>query len=131
MGFLLRWLVAFILVALTYNPTSLNFVSWAAAGWNTQLPFVVFGGLVLLVAWIVFLNATLRSIGIFGAILLLALVGALLWVLFTLGWLDLANPSLNLWIGLIALSLVLAVGMYWSILWRRMSGQVDVDETDP
>jgi hypothetical protein len=34
------------------------------------------------------------------------------------------------WIGLIALSLVLGIGMTWSIIRRAISGQLDVDEID-
>lgn len=29
MGFVLRWLAAFVLLALTYNPTEFNYVRWA------------------------------------------------------------------------------------------------------
>ena len=131
MGFLLRWLFALLLVVLTFNPTPLNYVSWGWANAQAQLPLVALLGLLLLVGWIVYLGATLRSIGVFGMALVLAVVGALLWVLFDQGLLTLANQELNLWIGILALSLVLAIGMSWSILWRRLSGQVDVDETEP
>jgi hypothetical protein len=31
MGILLRWLGAFVLLALTYNPTEWNFTRWAEA----------------------------------------------------------------------------------------------------
>ena len=30
MGFVVRWLFAFVLVAVTYNPTQWNYVSWAS-----------------------------------------------------------------------------------------------------
>jgi hypothetical protein len=128
MGFLIRWIVAFLLLALTYNPTDLNYVRWAMASWSTSVPLVVLFGLILIVAYVVFLTAVLRGIGTIGVALVLAVVGALVWVLWDQGWLTLDNPGLNTWIGLIALSLVLAVGMYWGILWKRISGQVEVDD---
>lgn len=131
MGFVLRWVFAFVLLAATYNPTSVNYVSWALAALDTQLPLVVLGGLILVVAYIVYLTATLRSIGVFGMLLVLAIVAAVVWVLYDRGILSLQNPSLNTWIALFALATVLAVGMYWSILWRRLSGQLEVDDTDP
>jgi len=31
MGLLLRWLIAFLLLAATYNPTDYNYVVWARA----------------------------------------------------------------------------------------------------
>lgn len=130
MGFLLRWAFAFVLLAATYNPTDWNYVDWALGNFSTQLPMVVLGGLILTVAYIVYLTATLRSIGLFGMLLVLAIVGAIIWVLVDRGIISLANPSLNTWIALFALSLVLAVGMYWSILFRRLSGQLEVDDND-
>jgi hypothetical protein len=128
MGFLVRWLVAFVLLALTFNPTDLNFVRWANASWNEQTSFVVLFGLVLLVIYVVFLTAVLRGIGAVGVTLVLAVVAALVWVLVDLGWLSLENPGAMTWVAILALSVVLAVGMYWGILWRRISGQIEVDD---
>jgi hypothetical protein len=131
MGLFLRWVFAFLLLAATYNPTPYNFVSWALASYQTQLPLIVLSGLVLMVAYIVYLTATLRSIGLFGMILVLAIVATIVWVLYDRGIISLANPTMNTWIALFSLSLVLAIGMYWSILWRRISGQLEVDDNDP
>lgn len=130
MGFLLRWLFAFALVAATYNPTSYNFTRWATANGQEQLSITVLAGLVLLVGYIIYLRATLRSIGAFGMILILALVGALLWVAFDFGLLDLQNRALTVWIGIFALSLVLGIGLSWSIVRRKLSGQADVDDVE-
>ncbi len=130
MGFLLRWLFAFALVAITYNPTDYNFVRWAATDGQNQLSVTVLAGLVLLVGYIIYLRATLRSIGAFGMLLILALVGALLWVAYDFGLLDLQNRALTMWIGIFALSLVLGIGLSWSIVRRKLSGQADVDDVD-
>ena len=77
MGFLVRWLVAFVLLALTFNPTEFNYVRWAASGWESQASVIVLAGLVLLVAYVVFLTAVLRGIGALGVMLVLAVVGGL------------------------------------------------------
>lgn len=130
MGFVIRWLAAFVLLALTFNPTDLNFVRWAQDAWNTQTPFVVLAGLVLLTGYIIYLRATFRSIGAFGMGLIAAIFAALVWVLIDMGILDLANRSLNVWLGLLALSLILGIGLSWSIVRRRLTGQTDVDDID-
>ena len=130
MGFLLRWLFALVLVAATYNPTPYNFTQWAMTNGQEQLSITVLAGLVLLVGYIIYLRATLRSIGPFGMILILALVGALLWVAFDFGVLDLQNRTLTVWIGIFALSLVLGIGLSWSIVRRKLSGQADVDDVE-
>lgn len=62
MGFLLRWLFAFLLLAATYNPTDWNFVSWATDGNHREWSVVVLSGLVLAVGYIIYLRATFRSI---------------------------------------------------------------------
>lgn len=130
MGFVLRWLFAFVLVAATYNPTSWNYVSWATTNYSSQLPLTLLFGLILIVGYVIYVNATLRSIGLFGMLLSLAVVGTLLWFLWDRGWLSLQNASLNTWLGLIVVSAILGIGMTWSIVSRRLSGQIDVDDTD-
>ncbi|MEO1639216.1 MAG: DUF6524 family protein [Pseudomonadota bacterium] len=130
MGFVIRWVFAFVLLAATYNPTQYNYVRWAMDYADTNLSLTVLFGLILFVGYIIYLRATLRSIGIFGMILILAVVGTLLWVLFDQGIISLDNPSVNTWIGIVALSVVLAVGLSWSIVRRRLTGQTDVDDID-
>lgn len=129
-GIVLRWVFAFVLLAATYNPTEWNYVRWAMGGYPDNLPMAVLLGLILLVGYIIYLRATLRSIGALGMLLVAALVGALLWVLIDWGWLTLDNPRLNLWLGIIALSAVLGIGLSWSLVRRRLSGQVDMDDVE-
>lgn len=130
MGFLLRWAFALVLLSATFNPTDWNFVQWARENYATQTSLTVLFGLLLLVGYIIYLRATLRSIGAFGMGLVLALVAALLWVLYDLGWLNLEDSTQNTWIGLVSLSLVLGVGLSWSHVRRKLSGQADMDDVD-
>ena len=130
MGILLRIIGAFGLLAATYNPTQWNFIRWAEANWATQMPLVLLLGLLLGVGYLIYIGATLRSIGAFGIVLVAAIVGALIWVLIDYGILTLQNPSLNLWLGILALSVVLGIGLSWSIIRQRLSGQATVDEVE-
>tara|TARA_B110000902_G_scaffold22420_2_gene25029 strand:- start:1120 stop:1515 length:396 start_codon:yes stop_codon:yes gene_type:complete len=130
MGFLIRWAFAFLLLAATYNPTQWNFVRWAIGNYQNMLSVTVLVGLILAIGYIIFLRATLRSIGMFGMLLVLAVAGTLLWVLFNQGFINLTNPTINTWLGIIMMSLVLAIGLSWSIVRRKISGQADVDDVD-
>tara|TARA_R110002110_G_scaffold381222_3_gene592118 strand:+ start:93 stop:488 length:396 start_codon:yes stop_codon:yes gene_type:complete len=130
MGFLVRWLFAFGLLGATYNPTQWNFVRWSMANYQNMLSVTVLIGLVLLVGYIIYLRATLRSIGLFGMLLVLAVAGTLIWVLFDQGVINLSNSTVNTWLSIVVLSLVLAIGLSWSIVRRRLSGQADVDDVD-
>lgn len=126
----IRWLTAFVLIAATYNPTRYNWVSWSLANLSEQLPLIVLSGLILLIGYIIFMPATLRLIGPFGMALVLALVAALLWVLYDFGWLSLENQAANLWLGVVAISLVLGIGLSWSHIRHANSGQADMDDVD-
>lgn len=129
-GFLWRWVFAFGLLSATYNPTEFNYARWVLEYGGANLSIAVLVGLLLTVGYIIYLRATLRSIGTFGMLLVLALVGAILWVLYDLGIVDLNNPGFNTWIGLLALSIVLGVGLSWSHVRRHLSGQADMDDVD-
>lgn len=130
MGILLRWLGALVLLTATYNPTPWNYVNWSMANGNTQLPLTLFLGLLLLVGYLVYVMATLRSIGGLGVLLIAAVFGAGLWVLYSWGFLNLQNHVLNTWLALLALSLILGLGLSWGILRQRLSGQTTVAETE-
>ncbi|NNK17064.1 MAG: hypothetical protein HKP51_09190 [Sulfitobacter sp.] len=130
MGFVLRWVFAFLLLAATFNPTEYNYVDWVRSYGGANLSIAVLTGLVLGIGYIIYLRATLRSIGAFGMLLVLAVVGAALWVLYDLGVLRLDNASFNLWLALGALSLVLGIGLSWSHVRRALTGQSDMDDVD-
>lgn len=130
MGFVLRWLVAFGLLSATFNPTQWNYTRWVQGNFDNQMPLAVLLGLLLLVGYIIYLRATLRSIGGFGMGLVLAIVAALLWVLYDFGVLNLENQSFNVWLGLLTLSAVLGIGLSWSHVRRKLSGQADMDDVD-
>ncbi|APE42955.1 hypothetical protein BOO69_05600 [Sulfitobacter alexandrii] len=130
MGFMTRWLCAFLLLAATFNPTEYNYTNWVMDYGGANLSIAVLLGLLLLIGYIIYLRATLRSIGAFGMLLVLAVVGAALWVLYDLQVLRLDNSSFNVWLALGALSLVLGIGLSWSHVRRALSGQADIDDVD-
>jgi hypothetical protein len=130
MGFLLRWLFAFVLIASTFNPTKWNFIHWAETNFYEEMPLTILLGLILIVAYVIYIRATVRSIGLFGIFLVFAVFAALVWVLIDRQLLSLNNSDLNVWMGILALSLILGIGLSWSFVRRALSGQVDVDEVD-
>ena len=130
MGMFLRWLFAFLLLALTYNPTEWNYIRWALVNYQTYMSVAVLLGLVLVIGYIIYLRATIRSIGPIGMFLVLAVVAALLWVLYDFGLLDIHNNDQNVWLGIFALSVVLGIGLSWSHVRRALSGQADMDDLD-
>lgn len=129
-GFLLRAALALALVLLTFNPSGYSYVHMLSNGFPHVTPLEIVLGIVLLIAWIVYLGATLKSIGVFGMMLAFALFAALIWLVVSWGWVTLSDAHVITWIGLIILALILAIGMSWSHLYRRWTGQATVDEVD-
>ena len=136
-GIALRALSALVLVFATYNPEGKSFYHWAIAplingtastGGPASVKFLV--GIALVAGWVVFLTATRRSIGIGGATLVLAISGGLVWLLLDFGIVSASSARGITYVVLICTALLLAVGMSWSHLSRKLSGQVDMDQTD-
>jgi|SRR5210317_1518129 len=128
--FLLRLVAAMVLVFATYNPTKYCWFYWMSNATDHFDPLILFTGVVLLIGWVIYLRATARSLGIFGIILSLAFVASLIWVLVDFGLMSLSDPTFFTYILLIVISLVLATGMSWSHIRRRMTGQLDVDDVE-
>lgn len=134
-NFLMRWISALILVCASYNPIApYSFYSWAITpaltDYSTLTPLHGLVGIALLITWVIFIRATARSLGVFGVILAVGFFGMFIWFMVDKGWVTLTENQTLSWVIIIALSTLLAVGMSWSHVRRRMSGQLDVDETD-
>lgn len=127
LGILLRFLVALVLVFATWNPTGWSFVHWLISTLPNVTAGLVFVGVILVIGWILFLHATLESLGLIGIILALAFFGSLTWFIFNLGWLSTGQEMLS-YVVLVVISAILAIGMAWSHIWRRLSGRVEVEE---
>lgn len=126
-----RVIAALVLVFATYNAEGVSYYHWAlaplkeTAGSFNALKFLA--GLLLVVGWVVFLQATRRSIGILGALLVTAVCGGVIWLLIDYNIVQATSTKGITRIVLFAISVVLAVGMSWSHLSRRLSGQSDAD----
>lgn len=129
-GFLSRWVLALGLLVATYNPTPWSYVAWVQQNYRTQTAISVLVGLLLLTGYIIYVRATLRSIGLFGMALVTAIVAAGVWVLTDQGYVSLDSPDVRTWISLAGLSFVLGVGLSWSHVRRAIAGQFDVDGSD-
>jgi len=129
-GLLLRFGFAVVLVFATYNPSGYSYYNWVAGSLPEFSAVVVFAGVVLLIGWTVLLRATLRSLGPFGLVLAAAFFGVLLWLIVDVGLVPADTTRAVTYLVLVALSGVLATGVSWSHVRRRISGQSDVDDLD-
>lgn len=130
MSFLLRWAVALVLVFVTFNPTDYSYYRWVAV-WDVEnIPLKALAGIVLLILYVIFFRATWRSIGPIGVTLAAGLMAVLIWVTIDFGLLDLNKPTIVTWVLLFAIATILAIGISWSHIRRRVSGQADMDDVE-
>jgi len=128
LSFFLRFLFAILLVFLTFNPSGYSWVHWLTS--ETPAVYKAVTGVVLLIGWVIYLRATWYSLGPIGTIIAAAFFGVFIWLFVEWGLLSLESSSVVLWVVEFVLSGVLAVGMSWAHIRRKLSGQYTTDETN-
>lgn len=133
-SFFIRLIFALILVYATYNPSGYSYYHWfkgalSESGTLLSPPFAM-ATVVLLIGWTVYLRATFRSLGGLGLTLALAFFAIIIWWLVDLGLIGINSFNVFSYIVLFLIAAVLAVGMSWSHIRRRLSGQLDTDDVD-
>ena len=131
-SFLMRLLASLVLVLATYNPSEFSYYHWLTnvIGNGGPGPVHFFVGVVLLIGWVIFLIATKRSLGTLGTALGAALLAMGIWVLVDFGIIRAGSATAIAWLALISLAILLAIGLSWAHIWRRLSGQLEVDDTN-
>ena len=135
-GVVIRFVIALVLVFCTYNPYEKSYFHWLRSylnpigETNTSLPLLLLAGIVLLIGWTVYLRATMRSLGVFGLVLAVSFFGVLLWLAIDFNLVPLENTKLVITLVLVIFAGVIATGITWSHIRRRITGQTDVDDVD-
>jgi hypothetical protein len=129
-GFGLRLVAALVLVLATYNPSDLSYFDWVrdALATGSLGATHLFVGVLLAIGWTIYGVASFRSLGALGLTLGVAFFVTLVWLLIDFDILRLESARTLTWVVLICLAGLLAIGVTWSHLWRRLTGQYEVDE---
>ena len=130
LGIGIRFSIALILVFASYNPSGYSFFDWVLQTDSGNIAFKILVGIVLLIGWAIYIRATRRSLGMIGISLAIAFFGALLWLLIDLNIIPANSVTAVSYIILFIIGCLLATGMCWSHIRRRMTGQIDVDEIE-
>ncbi len=133
-NYLLRLAFALVIVFATYNPEGYSYFDWAIKpllediGSFSVLKALV--GLTLLIGWIILIRATFNALGFFGTLLAVAFFVLLVWLI--IDQFDLSTDSLRVisYIVGFVIAAVLSIGVSWSHLRRKLTGQVDTDEIE-
>jgi hypothetical protein len=122
-GILVRTLACFLLVFATWNPTGYSYLSWARhSPWATTSEIAAAGAM-LLALHILFVRIAWLSLGADGISAALAIGLAGLLTLWEFDLVDLWQSEVWPYLLLMGFALLLAVGVTWSLLKRRIVGQ--------
>lgn len=128
--FFYRFLAAVVIVFASYNPEEYSYFHWAFTDFSSISVLKGFVGVTLLIGWVILLRATLGSLGFIGLTLALAFFGLGIWLLVDFFKIDIHNLKVISYAIEIVLCFVLSIGVSWSHVRRRISGQVDTDEIE-
>ncbi|HNP34841.1 MAG TPA: DUF6524 family protein [Woeseiaceae bacterium] len=132
LSFVWRLLAALLLVLLTFNPTGYSAYHWTidAVRESGFGPLNLLAIAVLLAGWAVFGMATWRALDTLGVVLSGLVLGAIVWLLVDLGVISTESTTAITWIALVCIAVILAIGVSWSHISRRLTGQLNVEHVD-
>lgn len=125
-GVIVRIVLALVLVLATYNPSGHSFYHWLTEPPAGITAVKTLLGVLLLIGWAVSLRTMFVALGWIGVILGAAFLAALAWVFVEQKWIDLDTPTSFAWLALLILGTVLGLGLSWSLIRARVTGQVEV-----
>ena len=129
-SFLVRFVFAVIVVFCTYNPEGYSYFHWATEDFASFNVYKAFAGVILLIGWAILIRATLGSLGAIGLLLAAVFFGLLIWLIIDVLGLTTDSVRSISYIVEIMVASVLSIGVSWSHVRRRISGQLDTDELD-
>jgi branched-subunit amino acid transport protein AzlD len=124
-GALVRVALALALVLATFNPSGYSLVHWVAAPPVALTPGKVLAALALAIGWIVCLRTAFIALGKGGVLLGLGLFATLVWFLVDRELLSLRGSGI-VWVALVVVGVLLGVGLSWSLLRAKATGQIEV-----
>jgi len=129
-SFFVRFFFAAIIVFATYNVEGFSYFHWVKNNLGDLNLYMAFVAVVLVIGWTILLRATTASLGMIGLVLATAFFGLLAWLVIDVFALDAHSAGAITYIIELTIAAVLSVGVSWSHLRRRISGQVGTDELD-
>jgi hypothetical protein len=127
-GFFSRWLGALFVVMATYNPSGVSYYHWLIDLDDTRWPLKALVGLIMAILNMLFLIISMRSMrrgGLLSAAIFSAVV---VWTLRDYGYLH----GITFWswitVMLFFMGSILGLGISWSHIRGRLSGQADSND---
>jgi hypothetical protein len=124
-GVLTRIALSVLLVLVTFNPSGTSLVHWLTAPPVAITPGKSVAALLLGIGWILCLRTAFIALGRWGLLLGVGFFATLVWLLVDRQWLS-TDGSAIVWVAEVVVGLLLGVGLSWSLLRAKATGQIEV-----
>ncbi|MGD9904311.1 MAG: DUF6524 family protein [Vicinamibacterales bacterium] len=124
-GVVTRIALSVLLVLVTFNPSGTSLVHWLTAPPVAVTPGKVVAALVLGIGWLLCLRTAAIALGKWGLLLGVVFFAAVVWLLVDRQWLRIDGSAI-VWVTEIIVGVLLGIGLSWSLLKARATGQVEV-----
>jgi O-antigen ligase len=125
---IVRWLTSMFIVFATFNPSGYSYVHWVLRDTDQPWSLKILAGILLGSFVATFFLATVRSLGLRGIVAVTGLLVAATRTLIDLGLLRDLSHGAYVTIVLVVIASILALGVSWSNLTLRVTGQVDSND---
>jgi len=120
-----RWLMAAAVVFSAYNPSGYSYYHWVTRTEGIS-PLQVFAGLAIFISAVAIVRMAFLSVGYIGSTIIATLVMMAILLCVGLDFIEIETIEITTYTIQFWISFVLAVGMGWSFIQRRISGERDV-----
>ena len=127
LNFLIRWLFTLFVVFGTYNPSGVSYFHWATQG-STSVSTIGVVGMALLAVFVFLLRSTWRAIRLTGIVIGIGFFGLFNTMLVDLGLVVVGEPWIVSVMILASVATLLSIGLSFSAIRARLSGQIDSDD---
>ena len=129
----LAWWVTLVLslaLALgTWNPTGHHFIHYISNVDDILSGFKPFGILIMMALWLLAIKSIFQSLGMYGAIVTVIIIGAFIWGLQEYNIINVAEFDQAGWAATIGIGLLIWFGLNASIIWKKLTGVYTTDAT--
>ena len=127
-GVVARWLAAVLLVLATYNPSGYSYIHWIIGWTSGNWTVKILVGILLAILYATFILATYRSLGALGIAIWTVFFATFVWLMIDIGLIEQLTLGTTVTLALIVLANVFAIGLSWSYIRARLSGQADTND---
>jgi len=126
------WVTLLLSLALaigTWNPTGYHFIHYISSAEDLLSGFKPFGILIMFALWLLAIKSIFQSLGFFGAIITVIIIGSFIWGLQQYNLIDITQFEHLGWAATVGIGVLIWFGLNASIIWKKLTGVYTTDAT--